>query len=362
MQHTFLSTDIRTGAILAEIPMSGGKWSRVLGGTGTFGGNVPLGIPAFSGVDLIRATAPNKTCLYVDRDGELLWGGIIWGRQYDSETNKLTITAVEFFSYFVKRVLAVASSTLFATTGVDAFDMMRAFVTYVQSETGGNLGIVMDAVDSGVLHDRSWEAYEFKEIGEAMTQLSQVIPNFDFEIGVRYDVNHLPQKFLGLYYPRMGRASHLSNAKWEKPGNIRKYSFVEDGTKQAVRTWATGAGEGPSMKTARWTETHVLDEGYPLLEQAVDYKDVSRQTTLDAHAKGDGKAVQYPASLLTMSVDSVAQPVFGEWKEGDDALVSITDDRFPDGIVMNRRIVSWEMGQETTLMAVGTEEAQVATG
>ena len=358
--YTFLGCDLLTDEIIYELPMSECKWGKSLGGTGDFSGSVALGAPEYDDAEIIAATETNKTSLYIDRDGQIVWAGQIWGRKYDSESGKFNINAVEFFSYFTKRFLRVNSKTLFAIENVDQFDIMRAFVNYVQSESGGNLGIVMDATDSGVLRDREWKGFERKEIAEAMSQLSEVRNGFDFEIGGRYNTFGVPEKFLGLYYPRRGRPSLTSELVFDYPGTIRKYEFDEDGTKQAVRTDAIGEGEGPDMKIETWMESHLLDEGYPLLDQVVDYKDVKRRPTLLSHARGDGELRQYPATTLTLKVDSLTYPQFGDWTLGDNAVIQIEDKRFPGGVVMDRRIMGWEMEQATTIMSIDTEEIQYA--
>lgn len=354
--YTFLACDRETDEVIAELPITGGKWSRVLGGTGSFAGKVTLGDP--DRTDLIEATEPNKVSIYVDRDGDLIWGGMLWGRKYDSKANTLEVSGVEFFSYFVKRVLRVDSTTLFADEDVDQFDIMRAFVDYVQSESGGDLGIVYDTDDSGILRDRSWESYELKEIGEAMTQLSEVIDGFDFEIGVRYSTIGVPEKYLGLYYPRRGVDASITQAVFERPGNIISYTFTEDGTKQATRTFATGSGEGDDMKLAVHQSAAVVDQGYPLLDQVVDYKDVIRKPTLQAHADADGRAVKYPSTILSLEVNSLLPPSFGEWTLGDDARITIEDDRFPAGTTMARRIIGWDMEQRSPVITIDTEEVR----
>lgn len=361
-RYTYLSADIVSGEIIAELPMRGVKLGKVLKGTGTFEGDVTLGDSNFTDLDLVDATDPNRRVIYVDRDGELIWGGILWGRKYSSQSGRLAISAVEFFSYFVRQYLLVDSSTLFDNEQVDQFDIMRALLNYVQSKPGGDLGFVLSDAGllSGVLRDREWFDFEFKQVAEAMSQLSDVENGFDFGFDVRWS-NNLPERYMWLAYPRSGRSAANNGLLFDKPGNINSLGYDEDGTTQSVDTWSTGSGDEDLKLRAHSLDTGLFGEGYPLFEQVTDYSDVVIPATLQGHANMDQSKNRHPFSTLSITVDANMEPPIEQVKLGDDARVKIApgDLRFPEGMDESRRIVAWELSPESSEYGLTLEDIQI---
>jgi hypothetical protein len=88
--------------VLAEIPFKGVSFERSIKAAGGFSGNIPV-IPETASMDLYNSTMPGKTGLYVVRDSECVWGGIIWNRNYNVVERELSVSASEFTSYFYHR-------------------------------------------------------------------------------------------------------------------------------------------------------------------------------------------------------------------------------------------------------------------
>jgi hypothetical protein len=100
--YRYFTTDLLTNTLLAEIPFTGVSYERAIKGAGSFSGSIPM-IAATNYMDLYETTMPGKTGLYVVRDGECVWGGIIWSRSYSVKDRSLSIGANEFTSYFHHR-------------------------------------------------------------------------------------------------------------------------------------------------------------------------------------------------------------------------------------------------------------------
>ena len=100
--YRYFTTDLLTNTLLAEIPFTGVSYERAIKGAGSFSGDIPM-IPETNSMDLYESTMPGKTGLYVVRDGECVWGGIIWSRSYNVKGKTLSIGANEFTSYFHHR-------------------------------------------------------------------------------------------------------------------------------------------------------------------------------------------------------------------------------------------------------------------
>lgn len=101
-QYRYFTTDLLTNTVLAEIPFSGVSFERSIKAAGSFGGSIPV-IPETASMNIYDSTMPGKTGLYVVRDQECIWGGIIWSRSYDVVDKMLSVNASEFTSYFYKR-------------------------------------------------------------------------------------------------------------------------------------------------------------------------------------------------------------------------------------------------------------------
>jgi hypothetical protein len=109
VNYRYFTTDILSNSVLAEIPFKGVSYERSIKTAGAFSGSIPV-IPTTGGaagtesMNLYDSTMPGKTALYVMRDDECVWGGIIWTRSYDVISRELTVNASEFQSYLHHRV------------------------------------------------------------------------------------------------------------------------------------------------------------------------------------------------------------------------------------------------------------------
>jgi len=101
-EYRYFTTDLLSNTVLAEIPFRGVSFERSIKAAGSFSGTVPV-IPETAHMDIYNSTMPGKTGLYIVRDQECIWGGIIWSRSYDVLERSLSVNASEFTSYFHHR-------------------------------------------------------------------------------------------------------------------------------------------------------------------------------------------------------------------------------------------------------------------
>lgn len=120
--YRYITTDLLTGEVLAEIPMQGVSWGRALRRAGQFNGSIPV-IAATAHLDIYKSTLPGRTALYILRNDVCVWGGIIWSREYDAENRTLDISGSEFISYFYRRF--VWKSLLDSSTGLGLYAMSQ---------------------------------------------------------------------------------------------------------------------------------------------------------------------------------------------------------------------------------------------
>jgi hypothetical protein len=100
--YRYITADLLSNQVIAEIPFKGVSYERAIKGAGKFGGTVPV-IDSNASLGLYESTMPGKTALYVVRNDTCVWGGIIWDRSYNAKQRELTIGASEFTSYLYHR-------------------------------------------------------------------------------------------------------------------------------------------------------------------------------------------------------------------------------------------------------------------
>jgi len=102
VKYRYFLTDLVSNSVIAELPFTGVSYQRVLRKAGEFSGTIPV-IAATEDLNIYEATMPGRTGIYVMRNDQCVWGGIIWGRKYEESSKQLTIDASEFTSYFYHR-------------------------------------------------------------------------------------------------------------------------------------------------------------------------------------------------------------------------------------------------------------------
>ena len=103
-RYRYYTVNIVTNKVIGEIPFEDVNYERSVKAPGAFDGKITV-TDQTNNLDLYNATLPGKTALYVVRNDEAVWGGIIWGRTYDLVGRSLTISASEFTSYLSHRIV-----------------------------------------------------------------------------------------------------------------------------------------------------------------------------------------------------------------------------------------------------------------
>ena len=366
VQYRYLAHDLRTNALLEELPLTGVSFGGVLDGAGAFQAMLQLnqqmqtapGVLISKAALLAAATVTGRSIVYVERDGVLIDGYILWTRVYDSSTQTMALGGLSVLSYFDRRRNNVDQ----VFTATDQLSLARALLIVAQAQPGGNIGVTIGSETCGVLRDRTYRGYEHKKIGEALRQLAAVDNGFDFSIDVAY-VAGTPTKTFRPSYPARGRTATSSELVFEVGRNILSYKFPEDSAAQATRMYGEGAGDGANMLVSTATRTDVIDAGWPLLEDAIAIKDVSVQSTLDAHTRAHALARGNPVAVPQVTVTGGGDPPLGGWIVGDWAkFVFGTDPAHPDPMFPTRtellyRIVGYtckpgDLGEEQVTLTL----------
>lgn len=365
------ATDLRTGARIAELPLSGLRFGSRLNGCGDLSAVLPL--PALTSTANATLAAvfndavdEGRRQIIVDRDGVVVWAGIVWVAPYTDSPPRREVRAADTWSYFRRRVIAATRNF----TSWDQVSIAQQLVSYAIADQGGDIGVTVESSTSGVLRDRTYNSYELKPVAEAVEQLALVDGGFDFAIDPAYNpASGALVKTFRTSYPRRGRSFSQTGHVFEVGRNVVDWTWPTDGASMANRVWAVGRGDGASSMLAVSTDAYQIQSlasggpGYPLLESTISRTDVSIQSTLDALALAKRKAVATPITLPEITVRADLDPVFGSYITGDSCRFIVPPNlspRFPAGLDTFLRIVGWDVsvsddGAESVQLILGAE-------
>ena len=340
--------------ILAELPFTNVSFDAQMNSIGSFTGDILI-----SGLDVINnngniisklnvfnGTLPGKTALYVEYNGQLIWSGIIWQREWDSNTQMLKISGQEMLSYFKRRRI-VDNITY---TNTDPAVMANYLLTnYAQGKTHGNIGLQPSSTTTGLSVSRSYFNFELKEIYQAVKDLSDGLdstssnPFFDFMIRPSYDSNNRIINTLVLGNPYFNfNVSGVTAFNF--PGNIVEYTFSENGSTATNMLYGLGYGANTNKvmaKAADDSTAYFSTYGIygsissmgnaALLEDSANFIDIADIGLLESTTLGQLNAVSAPPTTIQLVIAPYTDPYLGTFYVGDFVKLIINDDMFPNG-------------------------------
>lgn len=360
-EWTYLLADLLTGAVKAEVPLSGVRISTRLNDAGTMSGTWNLGAN-WSGDSPSVLTMPDRTMGVALRDGRPVWAGVLLTRRRTSGNPGLELGFSDWWALLDRRYVlppftpdgttsqvAVLSTSF---TQVDQNDIVRQLVAQAQAATGGNLGIQVDTTVSGILRDRTYAGHELVTVGQALKQLAEIIdgPDLLFGVSPELDANGRPVKTLRIGTPKLGQEG--SPHVFEYGGNLISYQWGSDGTKMATRWFATGEGIEAGQLIAVNEDDERYSEGWPILEGDANHSTVSEDVTLQDHADADRERNRLPVITPTIVVAGnglnargvKVGPSLAEYGIGDEVRVVIRDEFFTGaGLDSTFRIVAQDL-------------------
>jgi hypothetical protein len=384
-----VSRDLLTGTLVAEIPLSGLSYSHRLNDVGELSASLFLPTPSDTagrtlGAIYNDAVEETRRQLVIERDGVVVWCGIIWAAPYDDGSQSRSVRAASDWSYFRRRFIDYSSTY----TGTDQFTIARQIVNAARGPVGlaGDIGVTVPVTTSGVTRDRTYTASELKPVAEAVEELAAVDNGFDFGIDCAYTSAGVLQKVLNFSYPRRGRNYLNTGHVFELGRNVISFSWPSDGTRVANKVFATGQGEGNETSTieesgggatstrgaAGRTIGLAIDAnsirplsaggpGYPLLEKQIQLSDVTVQDTANRYAQAELAFSTSPIVLPEITVRGDRDPEIGTYIAGDACRLIIPagmTPRFPDGLDTYYRIIEYQVMVDDN----GTEEVKLVLG
>jgi hypothetical protein len=408
---TYVCFDLVTGAYLGRLPLAGVSFGSQLLQPGSLTGTIDLGDPAIQNLGPLGITMPARTLLCVDYLGALVWGGIVWTRDYkfDSVTRKMTVTATEIWSYFSSREQATDysappfSGITGPSTEMAIWDASSAFsdannvwdpmliAWQILSDAMtqvpfGNLlagmGIAANSftTPSGYLASGTQTPtgdylsinYPYSSLQQVSSMISQLAGNglgvgFDYAVDVAYSggSGSFPVATVNLSYPRRGR-TYANNGLVLNCGQAISYDIPEDGTQAGNTIYEQGSSGSLNVSQ----NIQPLNGGYPIIEQIKSRANITSANMLAILAfqgASDLAVLSYPIATPTVTTDLFAGPIpLGQFVVGDDCrwlipamtgLGSVFDPRFPGGLDEEWRIIGWnatvsDSGQSTLVFTL----------
>ena len=327
--------------VIAELPFTGVNFTQQLNSIGTFQGNVLLSGINSTNLNVYNGTTPGKTILWViyndteSSNSYPVWSGVIWNREYDSENQTLSITAQEMLSLYQRRRISDTKTY----TAQDPTYVAQNLMQYTEAKSYGKTGLAYSVPSSSFSTTKTYNNYEFKSVYQAVKDLAQNF--FDFAIIPYLSSGNLVNEFtIGLPLGATYSSSDPTSAVFQFPGNVVSYRFPEDGISAANRLYGLGYGANSKKLTTTAVDSAKYTDGFPLLEDAVNYIDIGDQTLLNNTTLGHLNAVSYPPTTVEIVIPTYVDPYYyTHYSIGDTVQVRITDDYFPSGLNLILRIV-----------------------
>lgn len=319
--------------IIAEIPFTSVNFTQQLNSIGTFQGEVLLSGINSTDLNVYGSTIPGQSILWIlfsdlpTFGGIPVWSGIIWNREYDSESQTLHITAQEMMSLYQRRRIATTKTY----TAQDPTAIAYSLLQYTEARSYGNTGLTYNSVTSGLSTTRTYNGYEYKTVYQAIKDLASGY--FDFKIQPSVVTGTLVNKFtIGIPLGTVYSTTSAIASVFQFPGNVISYNFPENGQGAANVLYGLGYGANGTKLVATAIDSSMYTSGFPLLEDSANYVDVGDASLLKAITLGQLNATSYPPTTVEIVVTPYADPEFTQYQIGDEVRLDIKDDYFPTGL------------------------------
>ncbi|GGX36786.1 hypothetical protein [Streptomyces noursei] len=319
MTYRYLTQHALTGEWLSpHLPLTDVEFGPELNGPGHLRGTLA---PRLAWLHPELAD-PGNTLLYVERDGLLRWGGLIW--QVEPEGGELKVEAAGWSSYLKRRHdLDGELDGRGPYVNTDPCTIARDIVAYAQSIPDGDLGLTVDATTSTTTvgtaaepwHSRWWET---PVLGDQFDDLVKGPDSPDYTCSTWWGHHRQPVRRIQLGYPRLGaRRTDVTFTSGINIIDSPPVTYSADDYAQVII--ATGSGEGRAQQRA----IDAVRNRRLRLEHVLDLPEVRSQDTLARRAKAERAWRQSLGHVEEITVRDHPHAPIGSWQVGDDVRVTV---------------------------------------
>lgn len=351
MTVTWHAVDLRTGRRGQQLTTNQqGSFGRIIGEpTDLSGLAVACWLEDGPVVGWDAATLPGRMMLVACDDLDVpLWGGMVLRRRSDA-SSWVSLDLATCEAYFDRRYVTDRSFTETAQGAI-----VSGVITGDVVPTG--IQFTVDA-SSGFLRDRTYLDDEDKTVLSVLQELSGVEGGPEFTVDLEWNADHTILSRIVRVRDRLGTASSLPVTRFEMPGNVSDFTYVEDYSSDngANDVMATSSGEGDARPvSAHMVAQDLIDNGWVRYERRFSPSTSITDTgVLDEHARAE--LAETSNGLVELTIEAVLSdsPQPGrDFYLGDDVAVVLTCPRFPEqvgpdgdlvpGYTKNVRCVGWE--------------------
>jgi hypothetical protein len=245
-----------------DLPLNDVALTDTLSGPGELTGTID---PAFAKLMTGGQPLLNEwgTAIWAEEDGNIIGGGILVSSGFSASKWALTCMGYSGYLYDMPYVGS------WSGVEVDPLDVVREMWAHAQAQPGGNLGLSVSTLDTGLKIGTELEQIEFDtesgpisfeagpvklnwwqthDLGGEMDKLAKETP-FDYHERHQWSGDTI-KHYLDFAYPRMGRRH--DGLRFVVGENVHVIPTVDrNGDDYASEILALGAGEGRTMKMAQ---------------------------------------------------------------------------------------------------------------
>ncbi|HEY4267532.1 MAG TPA: hypothetical protein VGM94_05000 [Galbitalea sp.] len=372
MGYSWVSTEILTGEIIADLPLLDVPYvSRSIGLYDTTTGNLPIATE-FAPENWQRAILEGGSNLILLQDnpddpahGIPIWGGMVTSSTPD-HTDVVPLSLATLEAYMDRRYVG---DVTFTSTGQN--DIVAALIAaYVVTGPNGGIPLRVQYATAGAgkLRDRTYADSDDKTVYSALTDLMGVIDGPEWTI--EWEWQHNPERITPVLYvgDRIGNPvtpGLAANATFDMPGCVSTASLARDYSsgKGANTVVAVSTADGDVRPQS---PAQILDDPErPTFEYRwTPSTSITDIDTLTDHAL-KALAVLGPGSqtVALAAVAADAPPLGVDWRLGDDIGYSLgginsagveTVPAFPGGVEGTGRAIGWELDLTATPVVIPT--------
>ncbi|MFJ8821632.1 hypothetical protein ACIREE_07600 [Streptomyces sp. NPDC102467] len=342
--------DLRTDRTIDILPLRDVTVDDYIGKAGSLSGTIP--VPNAEIAARVRRIEEGRTSVYLQRGGDLWWGGIVWTSTLQSDDKgvlTLGIQAATFDSYAGRRLIraktpAYDAGYQLALSG-DQLDIARALWRDLQTGLpGGDIGVSYGTETSGTRRSVTYRDGDETGYLDALDALAALEGGFEHHITVYADpATGARVRRLRLGSPRIITGS--TDLVLDRPGTVLSYAFPRDATRGGTTARARGASTNsdqasesrPLASTVAVATDLIERAGHPRIDLTSDHNEISDAATLTALARTELAAATGAVVIPEISVrlDDLVPPAL----LGRTARVRITDEWFTEGLDARYRII-----------------------
>jgi hypothetical protein len=348
--------DINTNSLIAELPANGLTFDCRLNDAGSISFNLNISRPVVRKiVEPLLSYQGVPFAVYVDRDGSIVWGGVIWTWSYSRSSGTLSLGGKEWLSYFSQRFIDNDYSEVTYPSGVDPAWLVADVLTKAQFPDPinfpnyGNVHVnVVGGSSSLTPVIPGYPAGQITTVAQVISDQVNILQlgkgTLDTVFSSQWDSNGNPVTTATILSPRAGLIGSASPLMFDIAHAI-DYTWPIDNTQVGNALVITGSSNGDLTPIAFSEDPSTLAAGLgtsPLLNKNVSFSNITSQEQINAVAPGLSQQFWKPIATPTITVPASSSQPLGSWSVGDDARIYLnSDELFISGIDEYLRIVQY---------------------